>query len=203
VAQAVAEDPRTRDRLRIAFVPDFNVKTAQRIYPAADLSEQISTAGMEASGTGNMKFALNGALTIGTLDGANIEIRERVGDENIFIFGLTADEIEQKRTAGYNPHDYLDCNEGLQKIIAQLSQGFFTPDEPDVFQPIINALLNQVDYYMVMADYQSYIDAQQQVEKVYRNRNEWNRRAIINIANMGHFSSDRAVRQYANKIWDM
>ena len=203
VGEKINNDPEVNNTLKCIFLPDYSVSLAEKMIPAANLSEQISTAGMEASGTGNMKFALNGALTIGTLDGANIEIRERVGDENMFIFGLTADEIEQKRTAGYNSHDYLDCNEGLQKIIAQLSQGFFTPDEPDVFQPIINALLNQGDYYMVMADYQSYIDAQQQVEKVYRNRNEWNRRAIINIANMGHFSSDRAVRQYANKIWDM
>jgi starch phosphorylase len=203
LGKTINNDPEVNNTLKCIFLPDYSVSLAEKMIPAANLSEQISTAGMEASGTGNMKFALNGALTIGTLDGANIEIRERVGDENIFIFGLTANEIEHKRAAGYNPHEYLDSNEGLQKIIAQLSQGFFTPDEPDIFQPIINALLNQGDYYMVMADYQSYIDAQQQVEAIYQNREEWNRRAIINIANMGHFSSDRAVRQYADKIWDM
>jgi len=203
VGKTINNDPEVSDKLKCIFLPDYSVSLAEKMIPAADLSEQISTAGMEASGTGNMKFALNGALTIGTLDGANIEIREQVGDDNIFIFGLTVEEIDKLRSEGYNPNDYLDSNEELQQIIAQLSQGFFTPDEPGVFQPIINALLSQGDYYMVMADYQPYIEMQQQVEKVYKDRVEWNRRAIINIANMGHFSSDRAVQQYVENIWEM
>lgn len=203
VGKKINNDPQVNDKLKCIFLPDYSVSLAEKMIPAADLSEQISTAGKEASGTGNMKFALNGALTIGTLDGANIEIRKRVGEENIFIFGLTVEEIEELRNTGYDPNKYLDENEELQQIIAQLSQGVFTPDEPDLFQPIINALLNQGDYYMVMADYEPYVQMQQQVEKVYKDRAEWNRRAIINIANMGHFSSDRAVQQYADKIWEM
>lgn len=203
VGKTINRDPDVNDTLKCVFLPDYSVSLAEKMIPAADLSEQISTAGMEASGTGNMKFALNGALTIGTLDGANIEIQKRVGKENIFIFGLAVDEIEELRRSGYDPHRYLDANEELQKIIVQLSNGFFTPDEPDVFQPIINALLNDGDHYMVMADYQSYIDKQQEVERVYRDQPEWNRRAIINMANMGHFSSDRAVQEYADKIWEI
>ncbi|MBN2731866.1 MAG: glycogen/starch/alpha-glucan phosphorylase, partial [Balneolaceae bacterium] len=203
VGKRINRDSDVNDTLKCIFLPDYSVSLAEMMIPAADLSEQISTAGMEASGTGNMKFALNGALTIGTLDGANIEIRKRVGKENIFIFGLKVDEIEELRSSGYDPHSYLDANEELQKIIVQLSNGFFTPDEPDVFQPIINALLNDGDHYMVMADYQSYIEKQQEVEQVYRDQPEWNRRAIINMANMGHFSSDRAVQEYADKIWEI
>lgn len=203
VGSIINNDPDVNDLLKCVFIPDYSVSLAEKMIPAADLSEQISTAGMEASGTGNMKFALNGALTIGTLDGANIEIREQVGEENIFIFGLTVDEIESIREEGYNPHNYLDKDEELQRIIAQLSNGFFSPDEPELFQPIINALLNQGDYYMVMADYRAYVDMQQQVEAVYRDRAEWSRRAIVNIANMGHFSSDRAIEEYADKIWEL
>lgn len=203
VGKTINNDSDVNETLKCVFLPDYSVSLAEKMIPAADLSEQISTAGMEASGTGNMKFALNGALIIGTLDGANIEIRERVGGENIFIFGLTIEEIEELRRTGYNPNEYLDSNEGLQQIIAQLSQGFFTPDEPEIFQPIINALLNQGDYYMVMADYQPYVDMQKEVEQVYNKPEEWNRRAIINMANMGYFSSDRAVQEYAEKIWEM
>lgn len=203
VGHTINNDPEVNDTLKCVFLPDYSVSLAEKMIPAANLSEQISTAGMEASGTGNMKFALNGALTIGTLDGANIEIRERVGAENIFIFGLTVAEIERLREQGYEPNNILDRNEQLQKIIAQLSNGFFTPDEPDLFIPIVNSLINQGDYYMVMADYQPYIEMQQQVEKVYGNEKEWNRRAVMNIAHMGYFSSDRSVREYAKKIWDI
>ena len=203
VGETINNDPDVNDLLKCVFLPDYSVSLAEKMIPAADLSEQISTAGMEASGTGNMKFALNGALTIGTLDGANIEIQKRVGEENIFIFGLTVDEIDALRSNGYDPNAYLDENEGLQKIIAQLSNGNFTPDDPDAFQPIINALLDGGDYYMVMADYQAYVDKQREVEEVYRDQAEWNRRAILNIANMGHFSSDRAVQEYVEDIWEI
>lgn len=203
VGDTINNDPEVNEVLKCVFLPDYSVSLAEKMIPAADLSEQISTAGMEASGTGNMKFALNGALTIGTLDGANIEIRKRVGEENIFIFGLEVDEIEQLRSSGYNPNDYLDSNEELQKIIVQLSNGFFTPEDPDVFQPIINALLDGGDHYMVMADYQNYIQMQQQVEEDYQERSEWCCRAIMNIAHMGHFSSDRAVQEYAENIWEI
>lgn len=203
VAETINNDPDIGDRLKCVFLPDYSVSLAERIIPATDLSEQISTAGMEASGTGNMKFALNGALTIGTLDGANIEIREQVGEDNIFIFGLTVDEIDELRSSGYNPTDYVDSNEELQQIIAQFSDGYFNPDEPELFQPIVNALLNQGDYFMVLADYASYVSKQEEVEEIFRRSDEWNRRAIINVANMGHFSSDRSIRDYATKIWDV
>lgn len=201
VAEKVNNDPDASDMLKVVLLPNYSVSLAERMIPAADLSEQISTAGMEASGTGNMKFALNGALTIGTLDGANIEIKERVGDENIFIFGNTVDEIQKLRSNGYSPGKFVDGDEELQQIIAQLSDGFFTPDEPEVFHPIINALLNQGDYYMLLADFRSYVEMQKKVDSAYTNRESWIRKAIINTANMGYFSSDRSVQEYAEKIW--
>lgn len=201
VAQKINNDTAVNDKLKVVFLPNYSVSLAERIIPAADLSEQISTAGMEASGTGNMKLALNGALTIGTLDGANIEIRERVGDENIFIFGNTVEELNHLRQSGYVPGDYLDKNEELQQIFAQLSSGFFAPEDPDLFQPIINALLNQGDYYMLLADFNSYVQTQREVDGAYADPADWARKAIINVANMGYFSSDRSVREYAEKIW--
>ncbi len=201
VADKINNDPEIGDRLKCVFLPDYSVSLAEIMIPATNLSEQISTAGMEASGTGNMKFALNGALTIGTLDGANIEIREQVGKENIFIFGLTVDEIDELRAEGYDPNKYVDSNEELQKIIAQLSNGVFSGDDEELFQPIINALLNQGDYFMVLADYESYVKKQEEVEEIFNQPEEWNRRAIINVANMGHFSSDRSIRDYAERIW--
>ena len=202
IADKINNDPDIGDKLKCVFLPNYSVSLAEIMIPATNLSEQISTAGMEASGTGNMKFALNGALTIGTLDGANIEIREQVGDDNIFIFGLTVDDIEELRSSGYNPNDYVDGNEELQKIIAQLSNGFFSPeDDTELFMPIINALLNQGDYFMVLADYEAYVKKQEEVEEVFNNPDEWNRRAIINVANMGHFSSDRSISDYAEEIW--
>ena len=202
VADKINNDPDIGNRLKCVFLPNYSVSLAEIMIPATNLSEQISTAGMEASGTGNMKFALNGALTIGTLDGANIEIREQVGDANIFIFGLTVDEIDELRSSGYNPNDYVDGNEELQQIIAQLSNGFFSPeDDTEIFMPIINALLNQGDYFMVLADYNAYVKKQEEVEDIYNQPSEWNRRAIINVANMGHFSSDRSIRDYAEEIW--
>jgi starch phosphorylase len=173
------------------------------MIPAADLSEQISTAGMEASGTGNMKFALNGALTIGTLDGANIEIRNQVGDENIFIFGLEVEDIEKLRHEGYNPIEYYKDNKELKKALDQIREGFFSPEDKDLFQPIINNLLHHGDYFMVLADYESYVKKQEEVEQVYRNKQDWYKRAIINVANMGFFSSDRSIEDYAERIWDI
>ncbi len=203
IGKKVNNDPDVGDKLKCIFLPNYRVSLAEKMIPAADLSEQISTAGMEASGTGNMKFALNGALTIGTLDGANIEIRNQVGDENIFIFGMEVDDIEQLRSEGYNPMDFYKNNKELRKALDQIRDGVFSPEDPDLFQPIINNLLHHGDYFMVLADYQSYVDKQEEVEEVYRDKEDWYRRAIINVANMGFFSSDRSIEDYAERIWDV
>jgi starch phosphorylase len=203
VAEMVNNDPDVAPKLKVLFLPDYSVSLAEKMIPAANLSEQISTAGMEASGTGNMKFALNGALTIGTLDGANIEIREQVGKENIFIFGHTVDEIEEVRNDGYNPQKVYEQDEELKQVIDQIHTGYFSPDQPELFQPITNALLNQGDYFMVLADFRRYVDKQAEVEENYRDEFDWNRKAIINTAKMGHFSSDRSIRDYCNRIWDV
>jgi starch phosphorylase len=200
VAGKVNADPLVNHRLRVAFVPDFNVQNAQRIYPAADLSEQISTAGMEASGTGNMKFALNGALTIGTLDGANIEIRNEVGPENFFLFGLSAAEVQKLKTGGYQPRDYYAADPHLKEAIDQIATGFFSPDQPDLFQPLVNSLLGR-DPYMVLADYAAYVECQERVSRAYVNQEAWTRKSILNTARMGYFSSDRAIRDYCERIW--
>ncbi|MEN9674572.1 MAG: hypothetical protein RIS76_468 [Verrucomicrobiota bacterium] len=200
VAEIVNRDPLVRRRLRVAFIPNFNVKQAQRIYPAADLSEQISTAGKEASGTGNMKFSLNGALTIGTLDGANIEIREQVGPDNFFLFGLTAPEVEQRRREGYQPGDLYAGNPQLQEVIDALRSGFFSPHQPDLFHPLVDSLMHR-DEYFLLADFQAYLDAQNQVDATYRDPDQWTRKSILNVARMGHFSSDRAIREYCQDIW--
>jgi glycogen phosphorylase len=203
IGKKINNDPQVRDKLKCLFLPNYSVSLAEKMIPATDLSEQISTAGMEASGTGNMKLSLNGALTIGTLDGANIEIRNQVGDENIFIFGLQVEEIEEIRKNGYNPYEIYESNEELQQVIDQIREGFYSPEDPDLFHPVINNLLHHGDYFLVLADYQAYVEAQQQVENVYRDRDEWNRQAIINVANMGMFSSDRSIRDYAERIWDV
>ena len=201
VGDIVNHDPLVRDRLKVVFVPNYNVSSAEIIIPAADLSEQISTAGTEASGTGNMKLALNGALTIGTLDGANVEIRDEVGEDNIFIFGLTTEEVAAIRQAGYNPWDYYHANQELREVIDMIGSGFFSLDDPTRFKPVVASLLEQGDYYLLLADYASYIACQQRVENAYRNQKEWVRKAILNVANMGKFSSDRTIMQYAEKIW--
>lgn len=203
VAEVINNDPDVGDRLKVLFLPNYSVSLAEKMIPAANLSEQISTAGMEASGTGNMKFALNGALTIGTLDGANIEIKEQVGDDNIFIFGLTVDEIEQLRSEGYNPQKFYESNEELKQVVDQIHDGFFSPDRTDLFHPIINALLNQGDYFMVLADYEAYVEKQQVVAQNYLDEADWNRKGIINMANMGYFSSDRSIKDYADRIWEV
>ncbi len=200
IGEVVNRDPDVRDRMKVLFLKDYNVKFAQRVYPAADLSEQISTAGKEASGTGNMKFAMNGALTIGTLDGANVEIREEVGAENFFLFGLTAEEVYAKRAAGYNPREYYDTNAELRLAIDRIASGFFSHGNPDLFQPLVNNLLDR-DEYLLMADYQAYIDCQEQVGLAFRDQNHWTRMSILNVARMGKFSSDRSIGDYQNDFW--
>ena len=203
VADIVNNDPLIGDRLKVLFIPNYDVSTASDIIPAADLSEQISTAGLEASGTGNMKLALNGALTIGTLDGANIEIRDEVGEENIFIFGHTADEIESIRHTGYYPREIYHSSEPLKNVIDMIGSGFFSHDDPERYQSIVNMLLDGSDRFMVLADYEDYIRCQNQVATDYQNQDEWIRRAILNVARMGKFSSDRTIREYAEEIWDI
>jgi len=200
IAEAIAEDPRARDRLRVVFVPDFNVKTAQRIYPAADLSEQISTAGMEASGTGNMKFALNGALTIGTLDGANVEIREAVGVDHFFLFGLTAEEVMARRRTGYRPGEEIAKDPELARVIELLASGIFSPGDRGLFMPIVDDLVHH-DPFFALADFRAYADAQRRVDAMWRSPATWVRSSILNTARTGHFSSDRAIHEYAQRIW--
>jgi len=201
VADTINHDPAVGDKLKVAFVPNYDVSTAEDIIPAADLSEQISTAGTEASGTGNMKLALNGALTIGTLDGANIEILEEVGKDNIFIFGMTAEEVEDLRNRGYNPWDYYNSNPELRQALEMIGSGYFLPSEPDLFRPVVGSLTEGGDYPMVVADYADYCAAQERVDTLYLDPEEWTRKAILNVARMGKFSSDRTIYEYATQIW--
>ena len=203
VADVINRDPDMHDRLRAIFLPNYCVSQAEKIIPAADLSEQISTAGTEASGTGNMKMALNGALIIGTLDGANIEILEAVGRENFFLFGLNSDEVVSLRARGYDPREYYREDPELQNALDMIRSGFFSPEDRRLFEPIVASLLDQGDYYMLLADYRSYVTAQQEVSRAYQNSEEWARRSILNTARMGRFSSDRAVSQYAERIWNV
>lgn len=201
IADIINNDPVIGNRLKVVFIPNYDVTTASHIIPAADLSQQISTAGLEASGTGNMKLALNGALTIGTLDGANVEIAQEVGMENIFIFGLTTEEVKQTKAQGYNPQDYYHGNPELRAVLDMIGNGFFSPDEPRRYQPVIHRLLNEGDNYMLLADYASYIATQGAVDTLYRDQDQWARKAILNVAKMGLFTSDRTIRQYASEIW--
>ena len=203
VARVINADPAVEGRLRVVFLPDYDVSLAQNIMPAADLSEQISTAGMEASGTGNMKLALNGALTIGTLDGANIEIRERVGPENIFVFGLDADGADALRRQGYVPRDYVKGSPELAEALAMIEHGYFNPENVDAARPVVNRLLGLGEPYLVLADFAAYVAAQAEVDSLYRQPDEWSRRAALNILSMGPFSSDRSIREYAEGIWDV
>jgi len=200
VAAVVNCDPAVRQRLRVVFMPNFNVSNGQRLYPAADLSEQVSTAGKEASGTGNMKFSMNGALTIGTLDGANVEIRDEVGAENFFLFGLTAPQIASLKATGYRPVDYYHGNPLLREVIDLIRAGFFSRGDTDLFRPLVEQLLT-VDPYFVLADFQSYYDCQQEVDRAYSDREHWTRMSILNVARSGKFSSDRAIREYCGDIW--
>ena len=202
VAGVINNDPEMHDYLRMHFLPNYRVTLAEYVIPAADLSEQISTAGTEASGTGNMKFALNGALTVGTMDGANIEISEAVGTENMFIFGMNTKEVEQLRNKGYNPWDYYNSDAELKQVIDLISSGFFSPEEPHLFMPVVDSLLKHGDRYMILADFRSYIDCQNTLERLYReDRTQWTRMSIYNVANMGNFSSDRTIDEYAKEIW--
>jgi starch phosphorylase len=184
----------------VLFYPDFNVKRAEPIYPAADLSEQISTAGMEASGTGNMKFALNGALTIGTLDGANVEIRQAVGADNFFRFGLDAEQVMRTKAEGYRPAAILDADPELRGVLDLIDSGLFSHGDHDLFRPLTRNL-REHDPYLLCADYRSYVDCQASVEQAYRDPARWNRMTLLNLARMGRFSSDRAIREYCDKIW--
>jgi starch phosphorylase len=201
VARTIDADPTMRDKLRVAFLPDYDVSLAQKIMPAADLSQQISTAGMEASGTGNMKLALNGAMTIGTLDGANIEIRDHVGAENVFIFGLTADEVAARRAAGYQPRRELEANPDLKGTLDLIDSGFFSPGRPDDAKPVVSRLLSDGEPFLVLADFAAYALAQDQVDALYLREDEWSHKAVLNCLNMGYFSSDRSTREYADRIW--
>ncbi len=202
VAAVIDKDPKISEVLKVVFLPDFNVKSGQRVYPAADLSEQISTAGKEASGTGNMKFALNGALTIGTLDGANVEIREAVGPENFFLFGLTAAEVERTKAEGYRPSSHYETNAELREVFDLLDRGFFSNGDREVFRPLVESLLTRDDY-MLLADYQSYVECQQRVSDAYRDQANWTRMSILNTARAGRFSSDRSIRDYCRDIWNV
>lgn len=200
IADVVNHDPDVRGRLKVVFLKDYNVKFAQRVYPAADLSEQISTAGKEASGTGNMKFSMNGALTIGTLDGANVEIREAVGADNFFLFGLTASEVAVKKASGYNPWDDYNSNAELKLVIDRLSSGFFSHGDTNLFKPLLDSLLYRDDY-LLLTDYQSYVECQDRVSQAYQDVEPWTRMSILNVARMGYFSSDRSIQDYLQNIW--
>jgi len=201
VAEVVNQDSALNGRLKVVFLPNFNVKSAQRVYPAAELSEQISTAGKEASGTGNMKFALNGALTMGTLDGANIEIRDQVGHENFFCFGLTADQVVELKARGYRPRDYYEADPELREALDQVASGFFSPDARTLFRPLVDSLLNHDDEFMLLADYRAYVDCQEKAGQVYEKSETWTRLSILNVARIGYFSSDRSIREYCEQIW--
>ena len=201
VAKVINNDPRINNLLKVVFIPNYSVSLAQLIIPAADLSEQISLAGTEASGTSNMKFALNGALTIGTLDGANVEILEHVGEDNIFIFGNTTEQVEALRKSGYNPRKYYDDDPELHLVLTQIATGAFSPEEPNRYTSLFDSLVNLGDHYQLLADYRSYVDTQEKVDALYRHPDEWTRKTLLNIANMGYFSSDRTIEEYADEIW--
>jgi starch phosphorylase len=201
VGRTINADARVGGRLKVCFLPDYDVSLAQEIMPAADLSQQISTAGMEASGTGNMKLSLNGALTIGTLDGANIEIRDAVGPDNIFIFGMTAEEVIARRAQGYIPSHFVAQNPELKRAIETLESGYFTPSNLFDSRVVTDRLLSDGEHFMVLADFDAYAAAQAQVDALYANGEEWTRKSVVNALSMGPFSSDRSIREYADGIW--
>jgi starch phosphorylase len=202
IAETVNSDPDMKGLLKVAFLADFNVQLGEKIYPAADLSEQISTAGLEASGTGNMKFALNGALTIGTLDGANVEIREQVGEENFVLFGHTTDQIQELHRNGYRPWEWVAQSPLLQEIFALIEGGHFSAGDGDLFRPLVQNLVGR-DPFAVIADFNAYLEAQQRVDAAWQHRRDWQRMSLLNTARSGFFSSDRAVREYARTIWQV
>jgi starch phosphorylase len=203
VGSVINNDPRIKHKLKVVFLPNYRVSLAQRIVPAADLSEQISTAGKEASGTGNMKLSLNGALTIGTLDGANVEILEEVGPENIFIFGLTVEEVEELWARGYHPDALLQADEELRAVVDWVGSNYFTPNEPPGVLNMLRDNLIYSDPFLVLADYRSYIECQEKVAETFRDKARWARMAILNTARMGKFSSDRTIAEYAREIWQL
>jgi starch phosphorylase len=200
VAEVVNTDADVAGRLRVVFLPDYNVTFGQRVYPAADLSEQISLAGKEASGTGNMKFSMNGALTVGTLDGANIEIREAVGAENFFLFGLTSEQVYETKAKGYVPRAFYQSNAVLKEVLDELASGRFSRGDQGLFKPLLDSFLTS-DPYMLLADFQSYVDCQDNIDKAFLDTDHWTRMSVLNTARMGKFSSDRAVQQYCDDIW--
>jgi starch phosphorylase len=200
VGEVINNDPEVAGRLKVVFFPDFNVKNARYVYPAADLSEQISTAGKEASGTGNMKFSLNGALSIGTLDGANVEIREEVGAENFFLFGLTAEQVYEVKAKGYDPKQYYDSDPSLREAVDQVTSGFFSRGDRNLFKPLVDSLLSD-DPYLLFADYRSYVESQEKVSLAYKDQVKWTHMSILNVARMGKFSSDRSIQEYCEEIW--
>jgi starch phosphorylase len=202
VAETVNQEPDVNRCLKVAFVPNFNVQNAHLIYPAADLSEQISTAGKEASGTGNMKFMLNGALTIGTLDGANVEIRDEVGADNFFLFGLTVAEVERIKREGYRPVDYIGRDEELKAALELIAEGRFSRGDTDVFRPLVDNLRYD-DPFLVLADYTSYVECQDRVSAAWQDTEAWTRMSILNTARSGKFSSDRAITEYCDDIWNV
>jgi starch phosphorylase len=202
VARVVNNDPTVRGLLKVVFLPNYNVTLAEAIIPAADLSEQISTAGMEASGTGNMKLALNGALTIGTLDGANVEIRERVGADNIFIFGLTSEEVAAQHQHGYDAHATIEASPMLSEVLDSIATGVFSPDDRTRYKGLVEGLRRD-DRFLVTADFDAYFAAQREVYKLWRDKPAWWRKSLLNTANVGWFSSDRTIRDYAHDIWDV
>ena len=203
IGEKINNDKRIKDKLKVVFIPNYNVSSAMNIIPAADLSEQISTAGKEASGTGNMKLALNGAVTMGTLDGANVEIKECVGDDNIFIFGMTVDEVQQLKGRGYNPWEFYAKNKKLKEILDWLVSDYFMPENPNAFMPLRKSILDWGDPFMVCADYQAYCDMQRQADKAFRDKKRWAKMAILNTARIGKFSSDRTITEYADDIWHL
>ena len=204
VAEFINVDPDTKDKLKVVFVPNYRISVAEKMFPATDLSEQISTAGFEASGTGNMKFALNGALTIGTMDGANVEMAEEIGEEHMFIFGLRVNEIEEMRKAeSYNAWDVYNENKEIRETLDMVRSGFFSPKDPDLFEPIIHSLLNQGDRFFVLADLEEYDRARLQANELYKDRKTWTDKAIVNMTRIGKFSSDRTIHEYAKQIWDI
>jgi starch phosphorylase len=201
VGEVVNRDVDVQGRITVAFLRNYRVSLAERIFPAAEVSEQISTAGKEASGTGNMKFALNGALTVGTLDGANVEIREEVGPENFFLFGLTVEQVAAVKKRGYDPWEWYRNDRRLKGVLDAISGGVFSPQEPGLFRPILDSLLNGGDPYLVLADFAAYLAVQEEVEKAYLDEERWTRMAILNVARSGKFSSDRTINEYAQEIW--
>jgi len=202
IADIINHDKSVNGKIKLVFLENYRVSLAEKVFPASDLSEQISTAGTEASGTGNMKFMMNGALTIGTLDGANIEMAQVVGNENIFIFGLKAHEVETLKQNGYHPSGYIEKSPMLKEIFRLIDSGFFSPHDLKLFAPIVNSL-TQHDPYLVCADFDSYCQTQDQISRMYMNKDEWTKKSIINVAQSGYFSSDRTIREYAKEIWNV